>query len=262
MTSWGTDLVFAVTDAADWQRVERGEDLHDLGGVLDCRISAGMLTGLIRGSGPEDYACRVHIDVLPAPHLALLLTFLRHLPMGRRNSLMLSTLELGLSARGIDLGPDADLPPTAFCECPDYEEYCKHVIALTLHAADLFDEDPWLWLEARGLMSSTEAAPTVVSSVVEEPEPVVEPTLDDELATYWAAGSGEVPAVAEIARPAHRELDRTELVARLVPEFSVQGRSRAKAIDLAERAADDLEQLYVELIASAATVPAARAPRA
>jgi uncharacterized Zn finger protein len=261
MTGWGTDLLFSITDTADWLRVDRGEELHAQGAVLHLSVSPGLVVGLVQGSGGA-YHCRIQVDLLPDPHLALLMTFLRHLPRGRTSSLMLSTITLGLSARGVDLGPAGDLPPTVFCECPDEEEYCKHVIALALEACGLFDEDPWSWLEARGLTlpagAATHAPPADETEAQDRTVDAV-PTLEDELATYWT-GSGEVSPVAEVWRPATRERDRAELVTGLLPEFTVQGRSRAKALELASGAAEELEALYAKLKSSSTPVPHARDP--
>lgn len=232
---WGNALMTAVMREADPQRFARGEDLYVEGAVIEWHVEPGGLYGFIEGRSSE-YSCTLRVEPLRDDHLALLLTFIRHLPQDQVSRGFLDVLDRALAARQVTLGPTS--APEPRCQCPDWGDYCKHSVALAFAVADAIDASPWVWLHARGLEPGAG-----VSAVAER-----EPTLDDELATYWS-GAVEPGVVPELPRPADRERDRDTLVTALRTAF---GRSSGRR---AEEAATEFEELYRELVAPAGTVP-------
>ncbi|MGI4895678.1 MAG: SWIM zinc finger family protein [Janthinobacterium lividum] len=243
--SWGDALVESMTDWAGPGRIHRGERLHADGAVLQVEVRAGEILGVVATSS-SSYECGFEVDEFDEQELVLIGTFLRSIPPSSASTSLLGTLDLVLSARGLPLGPPAD-PPYAYCSCRDFDEYCKHVLALAMRVADVIDASPWTWLQARGLLVDL---PGAAPSPAPEPTPTPTPerTLDDELASYWTGIPQPTLPVAGLPRPAHRERDPGLLREAFLAEFTVRGRSRARSAALAEEAALAVEGLYEELI--------------
>ena len=125
--------------SAEAGRLSRGRALFRKGSVSDLAIQEGSVTASVRGSKGDDYEAT--INTAPAP------------PGVRRE--VARAAELGWSVdeliddgievapREIDLGFD--------CDCADWDEACKHVVALFLAFADRVDLDEAELLHWRGL---------------------------------------------------------------------------------------------------------------
>lgn len=246
VSGWGDSLIDRVAAAADVVVFDHGSRLLSAGAVVEWHVEPGGVYGFIAG-GAHEVSCTLRVEPLREDHLALLLTFIRHLPPEQLSRRFLEVLDKALANRHVTLGPSS--APEPRCECPDWGDYCKHSVALALALAGAIDANPWTWLRTRGLEIAVE--PEVPD--VEDREP----TLDDELAIYWS-GSQEGVAISDVPRPADRERDRNVLVDALAPAFSTPGRTRAAVARLAEEAAAGFEALYRELVDAPGDVPPPR----
>lgn len=244
VAGWGDTLLQEVRAVTDAERFERGEDLYSEGAVVEWHVEPGGLYGFVEGRS-SDYSCTLRVEPLRDDHLALLLTFVRHLPEDQLSRGFLEVLDRALAARRVTLGPTS--APGPRCECPDWGEYCRHSVALAHAFADAVSASPWVWLHARGLEPRAEDVPAA------------EPTLDEELATFWA-GTEEGSALSDVPRPADRERDRRVLVEALTAAFRTPGRNRAAVARLAEEAAAGFEELYAELVGRCGEVPPQSSP--
>jgi len=191
---WGEDLVSSVALYADGSRYSRGQSLWAQDAVFNLRVEFGKVSAHV--DGPLNvYECELEVE----PFVGGQLSFLNTLTIPPGWSTKLEKLALVLQAHGVSLGPDPRTPATVSCTCPDDDYYCKHVIATVMTFADRIDDDPTIWLAARGFGRAEVA-----------PEPVREATLDDELAGYWE-GSAASP-VSDVVRPAVRERDTEVLL--------------------------------------------------
>lgn len=110
-------------------RLSRGRALFRKGAVSDLTISEGSVTASVRGSQGDDYA--VGIGTSPAPP-GVARQVAQAIAEGQ-------TID-SLTDEGIDVCPrDIDLGFS--CECADWDEPCKHVVAALLAFADRVDLD-------------------------------------------------------------------------------------------------------------------------
>jgi hypothetical protein len=237
---WGEDLVAGVSTYADGARFSRGQSLWAQDAVFDLRVQFGRVTAHVDGAS-EVYECELEVE----PFVGGQLSFLNTLSIPTGWSTTLEKLALVLQAHGVSLGPDPRTPAAVSCTCPDDDYYCKHVIALAMTFADLIDDDPTIWLAARGFGRAEVA-----------PEPDREATLEDELATYWV-GSPVAP-VSGVVRPAVRERDTEVLLNGLLSEFSRPGRRRARALELTTEAVKELSEIFDELTREEPRLPLPR----
>ncbi len=129
--------------SADEGRLARGRALYRKGSVSDLVIAEGSITASVRGSQGDLY--QATISTAPAPP-GVRRQVLDGSDRGRRVDELIDD--------GIDVCPrEIDL---AFgCDCADWDEPCKHVVAAVLALADRVDLDEAPLLRWRGLDPST-----------------------------------------------------------------------------------------------------------
>lgn len=147
--------------AADSGRLSRGRALFRKGSVSDLTVTQGSIIASVRGSGGDDYEATVGTTLAPPG-------VLRQIARSRSADAH-QTID-GLVSDGVQVVPkDIDL---AFgCDCPDWDEPCKHVVALLLAFADRVDLDETELLRWRGIDLS--------ASTDDPPEPADEPAMSD-----------------------------------------------------------------------------------
>jgi uncharacterized Zn finger protein len=158
-TSWGEELARLVADLADPGRHDRGLVLLEEGAVGRVSVTRGCFAATVHGASGREHAAQVRVRALPRDDAARLFRVLLDDPG------LLASLLQGLAgtagaptarrvARGALPAAAAELTEDDVefvCSCPDPDPVCKHVVALALTVADLADDSPASWLQARGV---------------------------------------------------------------------------------------------------------------
>lgn len=174
-------LSVTVAGMADPARYRRGKAYAAEGAVLRLIIEPGVLRASVLGSRDEAYDVVVAVDTVPAPPR------IDHPDRGDITRLTPQADELVVS-----------------CTCPDWDDPCKHAVAVLLAFAGELTDHPSLLVEWRCGPGGQRRRAAVGSGAraMPEPEPV------DPLATpAWTAFFGEVPPVL------HRPFPPSEPVA-------------------------------------------------
>ncbi|MGB5758901.1 MAG: hypothetical protein WBM50_18455 [Acidimicrobiales bacterium] len=128
--------------AAEAGRLSRGRALFRKGSVSDLSIMEGSVTASVRGSKGDDY--ETTISTAPAPPGVR--RQVAHDSEDRRSVDDLIDDGIDVCPREIDL--------VFACDCADWDEPCKHVVAVFLAFADRVDLDEAELLRWRGIDSS------------------------------------------------------------------------------------------------------------
>lgn len=162
LTTAGEQVAELIELSADEGRLSRGRALYRKGAVSDLAVVDGSVIASVRGSQGDDY--ETTISTTPAP------------PGVRREFVDGSAAGRSLDELiedGIDICPrEIDL---AFaCDCPDWDEPCKHAAAVVLAFADRVDLDEAELLRWRGLDPAAAHGPAA-STPGAAPEPKPKP---------------------------------------------------------------------------------------
>jgi len=204
-TTGGEALARLMGDLADPGRHDRGLVLLEEGAVGRVGVTRGCFAATVHGASGRDHATQVRVRALPRDEAARVFRVLLDQPR------LLAALLQGTS------GTPGALPGAAgalteddvefVCSCPDPDPVCKHVVALALTVADLADESPASWLQARGVplegLTRGGRALVVVPAVAtpparEEPDPAED---------HWD-GPGGAPVLPPGLRPRSANADR------------------------------------------------------
>ncbi len=153
VSTLGEQVAELTERAAEAGRLSRGRTLFRKGSVSDLSIMEGSLIASVRGSEGDEYETTV--GTAPAPPGVT-----RQIVQAQDSQSSRSVDDL--AAEGLDVCPrEIDL---AFgCDCADWEEPCKHVVAVLLAFADRVDLDEAELLRWRGI--------DLAGPVGEQPEP-------------------------------------------------------------------------------------------
>jgi uncharacterized Zn finger protein len=134
-------------------RMQRGRRYARAGQVLSIDVTPGLLVAQIQGSRPTPYLASIRATqpneaAWERVELALRsrVGFVARLLAGE----VPPDLETACAEGGLDLFPDQWSQLQASCNCPDWENPCKHLAAVLYVFADQLDTDPWLLLIWRG----------------------------------------------------------------------------------------------------------------
>lgn len=139
--------------SADEGRFSRGRALFRKGSVADLVIAEGSVTASVRGSGGDLYETTIATAAAP-PGVR------RQVADGLRDGRGVDEL----IDDGVAVCP-GEIDVVLDCDCPDWDELCKHVVAVLLALADRVDLDETELLRWRGLgsppgpITSPEAGP-------------------------------------------------------------------------------------------------------
>jgi uncharacterized Zn finger protein len=153
-TWWGVAWNENLESYADYEnRIARGSSYVKNGMILDLRIAAGLVTGLVMGSQKTPYRIEIRFDKLSetkwkkiVERCGYKIDGLKALTEGRFPSEM---EELFLK-QGEGLFPS----PREIhmkCSCPDGARMCKHVAAVLYGIGARFDSDPLLFFKLRDI---------------------------------------------------------------------------------------------------------------
>lgn len=134
-------------------RMQRGRRYARSGQVLSIDVTAGLLVAQIQGSRRTPYVASIRSAAVPEHCWTQLEQALRS-RVGFAARLLAgevpAELEGACADAGIDLFPERWSDLQASCNCPDWENPCKHLAAVLYVFADQLDDDPWLLLTWRG----------------------------------------------------------------------------------------------------------------
>jgi len=126
-----------VAGLSDPNRLSRGRTYARQGAVQDLEVDAGVVRGSVQGSRARPY--EVTVRVAPADSFDSLIAL---------------------------VPTDRDL--TFLCSCPDWDDPCKHAVAVMIAFADLVGDDPETLREWRGKLPGDTTAPAIIGSRTRE----------------------------------------------------------------------------------------------
>lgn len=152
--SWWSKRFVAVLESFGLGgRMQRGRSYARKGQIISLETNPGLLVAQVQGSRPTPYVVTIRTaEPTPAQWLQIdavirgRVKFVASLLDGE----VPPELEDAFTAAGVALFPGTWREVNATCNCPDYENPCKHIAAALYLFADRLDADPWLLLEWRG----------------------------------------------------------------------------------------------------------------
>ncbi len=116
--------------------------------VVDIEIEPGLVTASIGRKKP--YQIRLGFEILSDEAKALLLFRFREEVIVRcQTAAVPEEMERVFKEAGVGLFPSKGTLRRYKCSCPDDAVPCKHIIAVLLLLAEVFDDDPFLLLKLR-----------------------------------------------------------------------------------------------------------------
>lgn len=152
--SWWSKRFVAVLESFGLGgRMQRGRTYARKGQIISLETNPGLLVAQVQGSRPTPYVVTIRtaeptlaqwlqIDAVIRSRVKFVASLL--------DGEVPPELEDAFSAAGVALFPTTWREVNATCNCPDYENPCKHIAAALYLFADRLDADPWLLLEWRG----------------------------------------------------------------------------------------------------------------
>lgn len=128
-------LKMLTSGMSDPARLSRGRTYASQGAVIDLHVAAGELTGAVQGSRSMPYKVTAYVDRADA-----------------------------FDTRAALVPERRDIHFT--CTCPDWDDPCKHAIAVMVTFADEVADDPALLVRWRGGESDQRAPRAIVGSRV------------------------------------------------------------------------------------------------
>jgi uncharacterized Zn finger protein len=150
---WSRRFVDVLESYGLGTRIQRGRRYARAGQVLSFDMQPGMLVAQVQGSRKTPYVVTIAAGQ-PTPEqwasvdaaLISRVGFVARLLAGE----VPADLEDVFRDASVDLFPAAWSTLDARCNCPDWENPCKHIAAVLYLFADQLDRDPWLLLTWRG----------------------------------------------------------------------------------------------------------------
>ena len=151
---WSKRWIEILEGSIDSARLARGRSYARRGQVVDIEIEPGLVTASVQGTRKKPYQIRLGFEVLSEEAKDLLLfrfrersSFAAILLAGE----MPEEMEKVFKEAGLGLFPNKSSLRRYKCSCPDDAVPCKHIIAVLLLLAEVFDDDPFLLLKLRGV---------------------------------------------------------------------------------------------------------------
>lgn len=162
---WGKAWCQNLKDYADYDnRIGRGRSYIKNGFVFDVQIDAGLITGIVCGSGAKLYHVTIEIDPIPDDRLIrqidgnidnLEALSAGHFPKSLAQAFL--TKENGLFPNLTEIHMD--------CNCPDSATMCKHISAILYAAGTKLDSQPLLLFQLRGVDTNALIKKTVTEKM-------------------------------------------------------------------------------------------------
>jgi uncharacterized Zn finger protein len=224
-------------------RMQRGRRYARAGQVLSFDVQPGILIAQVQGSRKTPYVVTVAAGQ-PTPEqwarvdtaLTSRVGFVARLLAGE----VPADLEDVFRDASVDLFPTAWSTLDARCNCPDWENPCKHIAAVLYLFADQLDRDPWLLLAWRG-----RSRDQLLESIRNRAGAV--PTSGAAVAPWW-------PFADRVPRPAGLRIDENrEIIERPDPPDAVLRRLTPLDVDVRDEQAPNLLSTAYEIVCGTAT---------
>jgi uncharacterized Zn finger protein len=153
-TWWGKSWNHNLESYADYgNRISRGRSYVRNNAVLDLKISKGVVTALVQGSGAKPYVVKIQIDTLSSDKWDQVTQFCNH-RIDSLEQLIEGKFPKELSVLFTE--KKYGLFPTPkeihfYCDCPDWAFMCKHVAAVLYGIGARLDVNPMLFFDLRGI---------------------------------------------------------------------------------------------------------------
>jgi uncharacterized Zn finger protein len=198
-------------------RMQRGRRYARSGQVLSIDVTPGLLVAQVQGSRRTPYLASIRAEPVAETAWEQLESVMQG-RVGFAARLLAgevpTELEDACAHAGIDLFPARWSKLQASCNCPDWENPCKHLAAVLYVFADQLDGDPWLLLTWRGrtrdqLLAHLDAlSPTARTDGLPVWWPLVPGSTDlDHL--RWRPPTPSPPATADAVLSRLQPLDAT-----------------------------------------------------
>jgi uncharacterized Zn finger protein len=190
-TWWSKRFVEVLESFGLGTRMGRGRRYARAGQVISFDVRAGLLVAQVQGSRPKPYVVTITAATPSASQWRAIDDALRS-RIGFAAQLLAgevpSELEGVFSAANAFLFPSTWGELDAGCNCPDWENPCKHIAAVLYLFADHLDADPWLLLQWRGRTRDQILDPLRVPAADDER------SEQPEIAAWWPFTKYESPS--------------------------------------------------------------------
>lgn len=213
---WATRWIKAMEQVIQSARLQRGRRYARMGQVLSLKMGKGTVTAKVQGSRSKPYRVEIALEPLADAEWEKVIDALAARPYFVAQLLageMPPEIEEVFAAVQLDLFPKRRALQQK-CNCPDWVEVCKHLAAVHYILGERLDEDPFLLFQLRG--RSRDALLTAMGSLagpvetIETPSYTPEPSLAEELDSFWQAGPelDTVTVNIEVPESPHPLLER------------------------------------------------------
>lgn len=152
-TWWSQRFIASLEAVGVGGRLQRGKRYARLGQVLEMDVAPGQVRASVQGSRTKPYRVFIETPVLSTAEwdrieeaMAKKAVFTARLLADE----MPDEIEEAFTDCSRSLFPTPEDGFDSACSCPDWENPCKHVAAVTYLLAEAFDDDPFLIFAWRG----------------------------------------------------------------------------------------------------------------
>jgi uncharacterized Zn finger protein len=222
---WSRRWIEILEGSIDLARLARGRSYARKGQVIDIEIEPGLVTASVQGTRKKPYQIRLGFETLSEEAMGLLLfrfrersSFAARLLAGE----MPDEMEKVFKEAGTNLFPSKSALRRYKCSCPDDVAPCKHIVAVLLLLAEVFDDDPFLLLKLRGVNREVLINLLTLETSVEDADIIYEDDKEweDEESSVISGGSD---CVVEIISGEREDVELETLYAKWygeeLPEF-------------------------------------------
>jgi uncharacterized Zn finger protein len=151
---WTAEWLRYIDGISDTKRIRAAKNYARSGRVIDINVSPGLVDARVQGRRKLPYHVRIYS---PPPSCEQVRMIERGLTERAVFAARLLSGEMPEEIKEIYASSGAALMPDGFerhkrlCSCPEQVEDCKHILAVLLVLADVFDRDPFPLLRMRGM---------------------------------------------------------------------------------------------------------------
>jgi len=153
-TWWGKNWIQSMLKYGRFYRMQRAINYANDNRISDIIINKGEVFAQCQGTAPVPYRIKIRFKPLSPHQWDKVIDKMSSQAYFEAN-LLTSQMPKKINNIFVDVGvPLFPLPQKKFdanCNCPDNEIVCKHVAALILTLAKIFDYDPFKLFELRGM---------------------------------------------------------------------------------------------------------------
>ncbi len=211
---WARRWIQALESLGIGSRLTRGRSYARKGQVLDIELKPGQVKAKVQGSRPTPYKVKIELAPLGDEQWERAIDAMSEQAIFAAKLLageMPQNIEEAFNHAGVPLFPQSARDLITDCNCPDWENPCKHIAAVYYLLGERFDEDPFLLFQLRGRSSEqivealrAHRAAASEDNTQDMPLPSsVEPVaqLVDLMESYYEGGPGLETISVRIAPP-------------------------------------------------------------